>query len=166
MNDNKDNLPIKVDQKELEKLLIQRNPKFFKDISPQKKEELLRGFSEAVKIEITQFSQSFSGPIPHPDILLKYKDVDPLLPSRIVTMTEETLKHGRERDNKIIDKTFEVKKRGQTFALTISLVVTLGGLSAILLNHDLYGTIFGGFGLVSLVAQFLGNWKEKRNTPN
>jgi hypothetical protein len=64
---------------------------------------------------------------------------------------------------KIIDKSFEAKRRGQTFALAISLVVTLGGLSAILLDHDLYGTIFGGFGLVSLVAQFLGNRKENRN---
>jgi hypothetical protein len=51
-----------------------------------------KGLESTFQIEITQFSQSFSGPIPHPDILLKYKDVDTLLPSRLVAMTERNIK--------------------------------------------------------------------------
>jgi hypothetical protein len=41
----------------------------------------------------------------------------------------------------------------------ISIFVTGGGLAAILLGHEISGSIFGGLGLTGLVALFLRNIK-------
>lgn len=73
---------------------------------------------------------------------------------------EQDYSHGR--DNKIIEYEFQLKRRGQLFAFLISIFVTGGGLSAILLGHEISGSIFGGLGLTGLVALFLGNLRTTK----
>lgn len=38
-------------------------------------------------------SEEFSGPVPHPEHMKQYKDIDETLPNRLVSMAESNLKH-------------------------------------------------------------------------
>ncbi len=71
------------------------------------------------------------------------------------------------RDDKIIDKSFESKKRGQNYALIIALVAIIGDIICILFDHEIVGGVVSGVGLTGLVSEFLGRSKSSsKNRPH
>jgi len=160
--------------KELESQLLNKHPKIFEGISNNRKAKILKSLQDVITIEIREEitqSRSFSGPVPPPEILKEYIEVNPDFAQLIIQMSVDEQKYAHSRDSKIIDKSFESKKRGQIFALTIALVAIIGGIICILLEHDIAGGIVSGFGLTGLVSEFLGRSKEttkglKKTTDN
>ena len=78
--------------------------------------------SETSNTNITVTKQSlYSGPLPHPDLLKKFKEIDESYPERIFKMTERY----QEADVKALDRTsranFIVPILGQVFTLIIAL---------------------------------------------
>lgn len=63
------------------------------------KQELESKIKEAVdsiiekEIVHVQTAEQFSGPVPHPQHMKEYKEIDPSLPSRLTGMAESNLKH-------------------------------------------------------------------------
>lgn len=154
--------PEKIPDSEIEKLLKKQSPKIFEGLAGPKRNEIIQAFRGSLSITVRN---THIGPLPSPDSLEKYKNVDPSLPATIVGMAKQEQDYSHGRDNKIIEYEFQLKRRGQLFAFLISIFVTGGGLSAILLGHEISGSIFGGLGLTGLVALFLGNLRTTKKEP-
>src|SRR5690606_17071182 len=145
--------------KEIEEQLLERNPHIFDGLSNTKKKQLLNSFKDVARIEIQESfiqSQFFSGPLPDPNTLKAYSEINPNLAIEIVEMAKTEQNYIQKRDDKIIEKSFQLKSRGQAFALTIALTAIIGGVICILYGQPIAGSIVSGVGLVGLVSQFLG----------
>lgn len=144
---------------------INKNPDLQK-LDPKTKEAIGSVIKEAVgSIVISATSEeSFSGPIPHPETLKKYIQINPKFGNKIFEMAEAEATHRRTCDRKLLD----LQSRGQIFAFIIALGLVGAGIVSIL--HGQTGssvTIFGGtiLGLVALF--FTGPRQEdsKRERP-
>lgn len=99
-------------------------------------------------------AQSFTGPLPHPDILLKYKQIIPDAPERILKMAEKSNDHLIRVDIEKIATEKEQVKRGQRFSLTAVFFVIC--LCTFAIYHGAYTTasILGGLDLVGMILAF------------
>lgn len=57
------------------------------------KDELVELIHEVETETTIQLIEQFTGPIPHPEHMRQYKDIDESLPNRIVSMAESNLAH-------------------------------------------------------------------------
>lgn len=157
------NLPSEPSEKDLEEILLNSDPEIFDGISEQKRKELVNSLKRLIHVEVTEsILRSFSGPLPPPDILEQYIRVAPDFADSIVKMAVDEQKYSHSRDNKLIEESFRVKRRGQNFALTIALVAIIGGVVCILNGFQVAGSIVSGVGLSGLVSEFLGRKREEK----
>lgn len=99
-------------------------------------------------------SVSYQGPVPPPEIIADYADIDPSFPDRILKLSENNLEHQYEVRNKLI----RLKYLGWFSSTTVTLVAL--GLGAWLLAND---KDVGGFCLLlgSALPSVLVFFKEK-----
>lgn len=114
---------------------------------------------------VTQTQTFHQGPLPPAHEFEKYEQIQPGMADRIMGMAEKEQNYGHERDRKIIDGTFVLKKRAQLFAFILSIIFIIGGFIMIFQNEKTPGYILSGIGLVSLVSQFLGSAFSKKEKP-
>ena len=114
--------------------------------------------SLVVKREV---SQSFSGPLPHPDVLRQFNEVVPGAAERIIKMAEEQSAHRKELEKKVIDSDISRSKWGQILGFIIA--ITGLGVSAMVsvYGNALAGGIIGVGTLVSLVGVFMYGSKTR-----
>lgn len=130
--------------------------------------EVIKGLNPKQQSIIIQAirKESFSGPIPHPELLQKYEQVQPGFAERIVEMAEKQLDHRIECEDKVVDGSVSESKRGQLYGLIVA-VLFLGAATALgLTGHDWLGGVLGGGTLVALVTVFVKNKHQKDNTEN
>ncbi|MEK7150143.1 MAG: DUF2335 domain-containing protein [Patescibacteria group bacterium] len=116
-----------------------------------------------------EVSQSFSGPLPHPDILRQFNEIVPGAAERIIKMAEEQSAHRKELEKKVINSDITRSKWGQILGFVIALAGL--GVSAIVVVYG--NAIAGGFigvgTLASLVGVFMYGSKtrsKERETKN
>lgn len=141
-----------------------------KEELPEKYEDLSPEISEAIK-ELSQDKriaviraikgESFSGPIPHPELLKKYDQIQSGFAERIVRMAEKQLDHRIECENKVVESSISESKRGQNYGLAVSLLFLIASVILGLLGHDWLAGTLGAGTLVSLVAIFITGRKAK-----
>lgn len=99
--------------------------------------------------------QTFSGPLPHPDILKRFDEVVPGAAQRILAMAEEQSAHRRNLEKKVIDSDIARSKWGQILGFCIAIAgLVVSGLIAIY-GSALAGGIIGIGTLASLVGVFM-----------
>lgn len=109
-----------------------------------------------------QVTQSWRGPIPAPDDLARYKEVDPALPDRILAMAERTL----ELTEKQTDHRIEMERRsvlGMNWRANAGLwlgfilaVFVFGGCGWLIsAGHEIAGTVIASVDVVGLVSVFV-----------
>ena len=108
----------------------------------------------------TVVSQSFSGPIPPPETLAGYAAAGPDIPDRIVKMAESQQKHRQELEAKSVEASINVDKRGQNYALTVSISIIAGALYLIGIGKEIYGAILFGGTLIGLASVFINGRKK------
>ena len=69
-----------------------------------------------------QHHQAYSGPIPDPDSLSRYEQIQPGFAERIIKMAEEEAMHRRVNENRIIKNSTQMAITGIVFAF-ISVIV-------------------------------------------
>ena len=112
-------------------------------------------------------AQTFSGPLPPPEILAKYNSVVPNAAERIITMAETQAAHRQRIESKVIESNIRNSRLGLHYGLIIGLASVLGGVVCILYGHEIGGTILGGTGLSSLVGVFVyGSIQKKKEREN
>lgn len=99
--------------------------------------------------------ESFSGPIPHPELLQKYEEVQNGFAERIVSMAERQLNHRIKCENAMVNGSVSEAKRGQWFGLIVAVLFLCASLALGLTGHDWFGGVLGGGTLVALVTVFV-----------
>jgi uncharacterized membrane protein len=109
--------------------------------------------------------QSFSGPIPPPQILAQYDQIVPGAAERILKMaeTQEVHRHGIEK--KVIDSGISNSQRGMIFGFLIGMTAIVSG--AVVAGMNGVAAVAGGAvistgGLVSLVGVFVYGAKIRK----
>jgi len=107
--------------------------------------------------------QYFEGPLPAPEILVKYNDAVPNGAERLLTMAEGQATHRQSLEDALVQGNIKAQARAQRYGLIIILVIV--GIGAWLLHEgkDLYG--FGAIlaSLASLVGVFMwGRYRQEK----
>jgi uncharacterized membrane protein len=81
----------------------------------------LRQFRQQQSLQIQASRTQFIGPIPPPEILLKYNEALPNAAERIVAMAESQLKHRQTLERQVIDSNCKAQQRGPIYGLIVCL---------------------------------------------
>lgn len=119
--------------------------------------ELLNSIGISIK-----HTSVFSGPIPPPDQLIEYNEIDSTFADRIVAMAEKEQDNRHTNDN----NEFTLDKRSQTFAFVIAIFgIGMSGLLAIQ-GNPISATGFGLGSIVLMVTAFLKGKKSDDTQEN
>lgn len=84
-------------------------------------------------------SMTYSGPIPHPQLLKEFNDVIPNGADRIMTMAEKQSGHRITLEEKVVNANNRDSFLGVVFAGVIALLIVLGAIFLIYNNKDVQG---------------------------
>ena len=104
---------------------------------------------------VSIIKQEYSGPLPPPHVLEKYKDIIPNGAERIMVMAEEQSKHRRALETKALNTDSRNSLLGVIFAFILGLTTIVTGGIVVLKGQPWPGTIIGSAGLVGLVSAFI-----------
>lgn len=111
-------------------------------------------------------SSSFSGPIPHPEILSGYNDVVNDGAERILTMAERQSAHRISLEDHVIREELQQSRRGQTFGFTLGLIGMVISAFMAYTGHETVAAIFGSTTIVGLVTVFVvGRRMQEKDIP-
>ena len=106
-------------------------------------------------------SQTFSGPLPHPEILKKFDEVVPGSAERIIKMAEDQSSHRKDLERKVIESDIARSKWGQVLGFLIA-IIGLGVSAAVsIYGNAIAGGIIGVGTLASLVGVFMYGAKTR-----
>ncbi|MGA2217944.1 MAG: DUF2335 domain-containing protein [Terracidiphilus sp.] len=107
-------------------------------------------------------SVSFSGPLPHPNLLAKYNEVIPDGANRIMAMAERQSAHRESLEAKVVAGNVASQARGSHYAFIICLVTIVGGFVLIETGKSIYGISAIILSLATLAGVFVIAKKEQK----
>ncbi len=119
--------------------------------------------SKPPKGQITQVTQQFSGPLPHPDVLNRYDQIVPGAAERILIMAEEDAKHQRGIEKAALQSASSEARRGQIFGLIIGVFAFSTCIVALSLGSKKTAIAIGSTTVVGLVTVFVTGHIKKSN---
>src|SRR3989338_5638440 len=99
--------------------------------------------------------QSFSGPLPPPEVLQKFEEVVPGSADRIIKMAEGQFAHRIDLEKKVISSDIQQSKYGQILGFVIAIAGLLVAMVVTIQGYQAAGSIIGGATLASLVGVFM-----------
>ncbi|HYF97525.1 MAG TPA: DUF2335 domain-containing protein [Coxiellaceae bacterium] len=113
--------------------------------------------------------QLFSGPIPSPEILAKYENLQAGLAERIIRMAEEQAHHRQILEAKSLQTNIEhvqesdkEARYGQNYAFIVAMTAIVGGLTLAFFDKQIAATIITSLGLGGIITAFIyGRTKEE-----
>ncbi len=119
--------------------------------------EKQQGIIKEIQMLTAVKQESFSGPLPHPQILRGYEDIKEGFAERILRMAEKEQDHRFSCDDKMIDATVSANNQGHWMGVIIAIV--FAGIAGVLgfIGQTTVAAIIGGLDLVSLVTVFVTN---------
>lgn len=109
-----------------------------------------------------------TGPLPPPDVLAHYNQVEPGLALRIVQLAENEARHRHQceqdalqTDIKIAHAQTRETRLGQIFAFVIAMTAIIGGMLTAINGAEWAGTFIGVGGLAGLVGAFIQGRNNK-----
>ncbi len=93
--------------------------------------------------------------LPSPDVLEKYKQIDPGFPERLLVMAEEDLKAKRARELEELRSEYAYRRLGQILGFAIGLVAIVTGSITAIQGAEWAGLAIGGGGVIGLVSVFV-----------
>ena len=112
-------------------------------------------------MRVTEVSQSFSGPLPPPEILRKFDEVVPGAAERIIKMAEDQSIHRKELEKKVIDSDIARSKWGQILGFVIAIAGLVVSAIVVVYGSAIAGGIIGVGTLASLVGVFMYGSKTR-----
>lgn len=104
---------------------------------------------------VLRASETYIAPLPRPKDLAGYERILTGAAERLFNLLEQEQVHRHKQENIGLNAAIADTKRGQNYGLIIALAGLLGGILAILLGHDIAGSVFSGLGLSGLVGLFV-----------
>lgn len=112
--------------------------------------------------------QVYSSPLPPPEALAKYEQLQPGLVQKIIELTETQGNHRRELEAKHLEAQIKHQERrdceaklGQVFAFLIAILGIGGGIYIALQGYQAAGSIISALGLSGIVTPFIIGRQEK-----
>ena len=107
--------------------------------------------------------EAYQGPLPHPDLLVKYEEIIPGSAERILSMAEKEQKHRHQLENEVIKKEIAQKGRGLNFGFTLALLIIVVGAYLLIIDKSLQGfsLILGSIAMI--IAPFFFNKNNNQN---
>lgn len=106
--------------------------------------------------QLTYFeAQGFSGPLPHPDLLIKYNEAFPGCAERIVGMAERQSSHRQAIEQKVIYSNVISERLGQILGFIIAIIVILSGVYLTMHDKPTQGIVAMLSPLIGLVVAFI-----------
>jgi uncharacterized membrane protein len=100
-------------------------------------------------------SQSFSGPLPPPEMLRKFDEVVPGAAERIIKMAEEQSAHRKDLEKKVIESDISRSKWWQVLGFVIAIVGLIASAYIAIYGNAIAGSVLGVGTLASLVGVFM-----------
>lgn len=110
-------------------------------------------------------SESFSGPLPHPELLRKYEEAIPGAAERIFKIAENEQNHRIQYDNDRLNGALSQSKRGQWMGFSLCILFGMLSLATAYLGYPVLAGVLGGGTIVSLAIVFVLN-KEPKHSEN
>ena len=128
-------------------------------ISEEKKEEI----REAFIISITSITRTFSGPLPHPEILNEYNQVLPSAAERIIAMAERQAEHRMGLEKIAIPSQIDQSKRGQTFGFILVIIALIASVILGIYGQTAASIAIGTTSIITIATIFvLGKRYQKK----
>ncbi len=109
-------------------------------------------------------AQSFSGPLPTPDVLRRYEEVIPGSAERIISMAERQGSHRQDLESTVVSSNITNERLGMIFGFVICLVAICGGIYAVAHGKSAEGIAAIIAPLAALVAVFVyGKSRQRRD---
>ena len=105
---------------------------------------------------------TFSGPIPHPDILTRYADIIPNGADRILRMAEQQQTHRQHLEKVVIESDARRANLGMFLGFIIALALGLGGIGLIALGRQIDGLAIIFVPLASLAGIFVYTQRARK----
>lgn len=100
-------------------------------------------------------TEFFAGPLPHPDDLLRYKEVFPECPERIVQLAEAQAAHRRDIEKKKLRSGIFTERLAMILAFCLAAAAVLGGIFLVANDKQLTGFATFFSSIVVLAGLFL-----------
>lgn len=107
-------------------------------------------------------SVSFSGPLPHPEILKKFDDVYPGAAKIIIEMAKDQSEHRQELEKSVIASDIKNSKLGLYFGFIIGMAGMIAGTIVIIIGQVIAGSFISGATLIGLVGTFVYGSRGRR----
>lgn len=107
--------------------------------------------------------EAYQGPLPHPDLLVKYEEIIPGSAERILSMAEKEQQHRHQLENEVIKKEIAQKGKGLNFGFTLALLIIVVGAYLLIIDKSLQGfsLILGSIAMI--IAPFFFNKNNNQN---
>lgn len=103
-----------------------------------------------------------SGPIPSPDTLKGYADVDSSFPGRIFLMAEKQSNHRMDLEKEVIKSNIKNERTGMFLGAFISILTILGGIYLIAIDKDITGFSTILIAIAAIVGIFIKNKNSEK----
>jgi uncharacterized membrane protein len=122
-----------------------------------------RLFNQNQALQIKTSRTQFVGPIPPPEILIKYNDAVPDAAERILKMAETQLAHRISIENQVVSSNCKAQQRGPIYGLLVCFAAIGGGIYLVHTGKDAAGLASLITPLAGIVAVFVyGKIQQKR----
>ena len=107
--------------------------------------------------------QSFSGPLPHPELLRNYNEIIPGAAERILSMAEAEAAQQHNMERLALQCASSEARLGQWFGLIIGICAFITVIIAVILGAEKTAMVVGGTTVVGLVTVFVAGHKPQPN---
>jgi len=102
-----------------------------------------------------QVTQTYSGPLPPPQILKEYDEIAPGTAARIIAQAEMQTAHRIEIEKKSINSEIRRSNWGLVAGFVVAMTCIIGGCLLVYEGHDAAGTTIATGSVAALVGVFL-----------
>ena len=106
--------------------------------------------------------QTYSGPIPPPEILAKYDQLIPGSAAKIIEMAHKQSEHRMDLERKVVLGELRRANAGLWCAALVSLSILAGGVVCILRGHDTAGAAIVAIDMAAVITAFLVGTVQRR----
>lgn len=145
---------IELKSKDIEEFL-RKNPEKLQNLIEENPN--VRNFAMMVSEE-----RFHSGPIPSPDTLKGYADVDSSFPDRIFLMAEKQSNHRMSLEKEVIKSNIKNERTGMFLGAFISILTILGGIYLIAIDKDITGFSTILLAIAAIVGIFIKNKNSEK----
>lgn len=112
-------------------------------------------------VTIQQRRSVHMGPIPSPEVLAEYNEIDPTFANRILVMAENQAKHRQELEKRIVKSGTRDSLLGIIFGFLIGVLALIVSLILGLNERTIESALLGVGGLGGLVSVFIYGTRSK-----